>query len=121
MYQPILSMHTWLSLPSETKAELRRIFFIPRSGHVEVNDGKIFCDGTMMEDLMHLTLEKMQVYLDTTSEDFNLLFNMVIESIQKKKEELKEQPIQNDTETAKTEQIEEGSSKRPRGRKRSKS
>lgn len=97
MYQPILSMQTWLSLPTETKLALRNAFDIPRSGYVEVNDGRVLCDGTMMEDLMYLTTEKMQEYLNSKETDFNLLFNLVVESFKP----LPEEPKVHETKTRK--------------------
>lgn len=82
MIKPILSNQVWLSLKTETKLELRRLFDIPRSGHVEVFDGKIFTDGVMIEDLQHLTVEKMQTYLKSESTDFYELFNNVVSKIE---------------------------------------
>ena len=83
--QPIISIHTWLSLSDEVRYSIRSIFKIPRSSNTVVNDGKIETDGTTNEDFKHLTVEKMQTYLNDTSTDFYKLFDRVIEKV---KEEL---------------------------------
>ena len=75
---PILSLHTWISLPNELRYKLREIFSIPRSSNTVVNDGVIETDGVTPEDIGHLTVEKMQDYLGETSEDFHKLFDMVV-------------------------------------------
>lgn len=78
----IISMHTWVSLSSELRNRIRTAFNIPRSSHVIVSDGKIETDGTTNEDFKHLTVEKMQVFLDDTSTDFHKLFDKVVAKIQ---------------------------------------
>ncbi len=82
MNNPILSMHTWVTLPSEQRARIRALFAIPRSGHVVVNDGVIETDGTSVDDFRHLTTEKMQTYLKDDSTDFYKLFDKVVARIQ---------------------------------------
>ena len=88
--QPIISIHTWLSLSDEVRYRIRSIFKIPRSSNTVVNDGKIETDGTTNEDFKHLTVEKMQTYLNETSTDFYKLFDKVIEKV---KEELSPKTI----------------------------
>lgn len=82
MIQPILANQTWLSFTLSTRGELRKIFELPRSGHVEVMGSLVICDGTMAEDLEHLTTEKMQKYLGSPETDFYKLLTMVIEMIE---------------------------------------
>lgn len=81
MYQPILSLHTWVSLPNETRRKIRSLFNIPCTGNVIVSDGKIETDGTTTEDFRSLTVEKMQAYLKSDSTDFIKLFDMVVSNI----------------------------------------
>lgn len=80
--QHILSSHTWVSLTSEQRAKLRGIFGIPRSGDTIVNDGRIETDGTTVEDLRHLTVEKMQAYTSNDSQDFHKLFDVTLARVQ---------------------------------------
>jgi hypothetical protein len=75
---PILSLHTWVSLPNEVRYRIRAIFNIPRSSNTVVNDGVIETDGTTNEDFKALTVYKMQEYLDDTSTDFHKLFDKVV-------------------------------------------
>ncbi len=80
--QPLISTHTWLSLSVEQKARLRLLFNIPRSSHVVVNDGRIETDGTTVQDLQNLTVEKMKEYLKEESTDFHYLFDKVLARVQ---------------------------------------
>lgn len=83
----ILSMYTWLELPIETREKLRVAFDIPKSSCVEVIDNHVVCDGTLVKDLMVLTVERMQNYLNrgsaviTDETDFIKLFDMVLERL----------------------------------------
>jgi hypothetical protein len=81
-YPTILSMSTWLSLKQETKQALRDIFNIPRSGYVEVFDGRVHSDGTSLIDLMSLTTEAMQEYINSKETDFYVLFNKIVRHIE---------------------------------------
>ncbi len=80
--QHIISLHTWVSLSSELRSRIRAQFNIPRSSHVVVNDGRIETDGTTPEDFKHLTVEKMQTFLNDKSDDLNYLFDKVVARIQ---------------------------------------
>lgn len=71
----------WVSIPNEVRWQIRRIFGIPQSSNVVVNDGKIETDGTTTEDFRHLTVGKMQEYLGDTSDDFHKLLDKVIARI----------------------------------------
>lgn len=81
-YPTILSMSTWLSLRTETKQALRDMFNIPRSGFVEVVDGRVHSDGTSLVDLMSLTVDKMQEYAKSKETDFSVLFNQIVKGIE---------------------------------------
>lgn len=82
---PTLSLHTWVSLPTEQRDRIRIIFKIPRSGNTVVFDGRVETDGTTPEDMKHLTIEKMQEYLEDESTDFHKLFDKVLLKINAKK------------------------------------
>lgn len=81
MNAPILSMHTWTSLPNDVRARIRALFSIPRSSHVIVNDGRIETDGTTFEDFKHLTIDKMQAYTGSDTADFHQLFDMTVAKV----------------------------------------
>ena len=87
---PILATHTWVSLTNEVRCKIRSLFSIPRSSSTVVNDGVLETDGTTNEDLKHLTIEKMQVYLGDTQTDFHKLFDKVIAKVN---DELSAPPI----------------------------
>lgn len=86
----ILSNHTWVSLSNEQRHKLRALFSIPRSAHTVVVDGRIETDGTTTEDFQHLTIEKMQSYLDSKEGDFHKLFDLVLARVQ---DEIEGKPI----------------------------
>lgn len=79
---PLISTHTWVSLSTEQRARFRLLFNIPRSSHVVVNDGRIETDGTTVQDLSSLTIEKMKEYLKEDSNDFHYLFDKSLARIQ---------------------------------------
>ncbi len=76
--QPILNLHTWVSLPADIRNKIRVEFKIPRSGNVIVADNKIETDGTTHEDFKTLTTEKMQSFLNSKETDFHKLFDSVV-------------------------------------------
>jgi len=82
--KPIVPMSTWLSLPKETRNELRRIFSIPLSGGFEVVDGHVASDGTFPRDLQVVTLEALQDVLDSDSTNFFELFQEMVDTIENK-------------------------------------
>lgn len=79
--QPLLNLHTWVSLPNEVRYRIRIAFSIPRSGNVFVNDGRIETDGTTPEDFKALTVSKMQTFLSSEESDFNKLFDLVVAKV----------------------------------------
>ncbi len=87
---PILSTHTWVSLPNEVRYKLRSLFQIPRSSNTVVDDGVIITDGTTNEDLQELTTDKMQDYVGSTSTDFHKLFDLTVSQV---KDEIANPPV----------------------------
>lgn len=88
--QPILNIHTWVSLPAEVRHKIRAIFNIPRSSNVVVDDGQLSTDGTTPEDFRVLTVEKMREYLQSDLDDFHKLFELVLTKV---KDEIKNPKI----------------------------
>lgn len=83
---PIIPISTWLHLKQETRAELRKIFNIPRTGGVEVVDNHIVSDGTLPRDLQVVTLKALQDVLDSDSTNFFELLNEMVDTIEHKEE-----------------------------------
>ena len=79
--QPILSMGMWVSLSNEVRHRIRVAFNIPRSSTVDVNDGVVVSDGTTADDFKALTIEKMQNFVDSESNDFHKLFDAVVAKV----------------------------------------
>lgn len=89
--QPLLAYNTWLSLPRETRAKLTEVFGIPRTGEVIVRSGtvspqgniqgEVTNDGHAPKDLYAITTIKMQDYVGAETNDFHLLFNLVLAKI----------------------------------------
>ena len=78
----------WLSLDGEVKTRLKEIFGIPKSSGarmIQVDGvGKLESDGHTNEDLAHVTLEKMAVFLGKEiSNDFWGTLDEVVEKIEK--------------------------------------
>lgn len=78
---PILSISMWVSLPIEVRRRIRNLFGIPRSSNTVVNDGVVETDGTTKEDFQHLTINKMQRFLQDESMDFHKLFDLTVAKI----------------------------------------
>lgn len=78
---PLLSIGTWVSLPTEVRHRIRGIFHIPKSSNTHVDDGVILTDGVTNEDLKTLTISKMQIYLSDESSDFHKLFDKVVSKV----------------------------------------
>ena len=81
MSTPILSLGMWVSLPIEVRNRIRVLFDVPRSQATEVDDGRLVSDGTTHKDFEAITIEKMQKYLNDTSDDFHKLFDKVVAKI----------------------------------------
>lgn len=76
-----LWQHDWLKLPSEVRYRLTEIFEIPRSTGTVVEGNRVLTDGYTNEDLGEVTIEKMQVYLQSEETDFIKLFDAVLASL----------------------------------------
>ena len=81
IFQPQLTIPQWLELPWEVRHHLVHLFSIPRSSGTETLDGRIMTDGYTHADLKHITVAKMQAYLDSHEEGFFALFNQVIKKV----------------------------------------
>jgi len=78
MINNFLARAVWLSLKTETRAEIARIFGIKRSGTTEVINDIVITDGFTDKDLSGITLPKLQVFLNSTESDFYKLFKEAV-------------------------------------------
>jgi len=86
-----LTVPQWLSLPISTRMRLVQLFHIPRSQGSLVQDNKVMSDGYTHNDLMHISVEKMQKLLDSDEKDFFKLFSDIIADIEAQTEKV---PVQ---------------------------
>lgn len=116
-----LTRPQWLSLPIEVRNKLVLLFAIPRSGFTEVQDSTVVSDGYTHEDLTHITVEKMQVLLDSDEKDFFALFEEIIintqASLDLPKEEDADLPEDEETPKPTEEKVVEAKPKRTYARK----
>lgn len=73
----------WLKISQEARMALAKEFNIPRSGAADVIDNIVYSDGYTAEDLMHLTMEKMQKFTESDSESFIALLELSINKLLK--------------------------------------
>ncbi len=85
-----LSVPDWLRLSNETRLKLVEIFSIPRSTGSQMDmiggQGVIKSDGHTHQDLSVITVEKMQLFLNTDESDFLTLFQALIKKLEEEKE-----------------------------------
>jgi hypothetical protein len=80
-------MHTqltttqWLGLPSDVRRQLVETFGIPRSQGTHIQDNDVISDGYTHEDLAHITVPVMQMYLNSKETDFFVLFHEVLDEL----------------------------------------
>lgn len=86
----LLAYHTWISLPRETRIKLVQLFEIPRTGEVIVRTittkngnpiGEVQQDGHAPVDLYAITLQKLQQFTGSRSDNFDALFEEVVANI----------------------------------------
>ena len=79
----MLSQIIWLQLKPETRKILAEILNIPKSGGVEVVDGRVVSDGYTPEDLATVSLDKLQEFMSMEFEtDFYKIFGALVEKVQ---------------------------------------
>jgi hypothetical protein len=77
-----LTVPQWLSLPINTRMRLVKVFGIPRSQGSLVQDNKVMSDGYTHTDLMRISVESMQKFLDSDEKDFFKLLDDVIATLE---------------------------------------
>lgn len=78
----LLSRSIWLGLKSETRADIARIFNIPKSSGVEVSGNQVISDGYTDKDLAMVRVEELQKFLQSEETDFYVLFKNVVTHIE---------------------------------------
>lgn len=80
-----LAYNIWIKLPSEVRHNLVVLFDISRSGRTIVEyraEGAVVTsDGYTPTDIEAITLEKMQMILGSTDENFYSLFSDVVDNL----------------------------------------
>jgi len=90
-----LSYSVWLSLPSETRYKIADLYGLKATGIREVVDSRVVSDGFLHASLAVITKESMREKTGLKSDDFYILFNALVESVNKKAEpEIKQQDVQ---------------------------
>ncbi len=80
-YEMLLTRWHWLQLSTEQRQAMRDAFNIPKSGGVEMQNGKIMSDGSNESDLKAVNVQSMQTFLDSTETSFENLYNLTIKKI----------------------------------------
>lgn len=73
----------WLALSQFQRQQLIANFGIPRSEGSNVVDNTVVSDGHTHEDLAHITIEKMQEFTGSKSDDFFTLFDETLDTLKK--------------------------------------
>lgn len=71
--QSVLSLGNWLGLSKVLRDKFRAEFRIPQDVSIEVVDGHVICDGTSQEALLQLTIEKLQAFTHSKSNEITTL------------------------------------------------
>ncbi len=75
----------WLKLPLQTRHELARIFKIPKTGATEVSNNEVVKDGYNLHDIeAAITKEAMQAYLGSVQDNFQYLWEDMVNKIEGK-------------------------------------
>ncbi len=75
----------WLKLSIPVRQRLVAVFEVPRSQGTMVEGNTVVSDGYTHKDLEAITVEKMQVFLDSKETDFIKLFDAVVVKIEAEK------------------------------------
>jgi len=74
----MLSPTIWLQLKRETREAIAKEFGLSKSGHTEVVNNELVCDGYTVFDLQGITLEKLKAFTLNNSDDFYFQFTKVV-------------------------------------------
>lgn len=81
----LLSQSVWLELPLETRAKLATLFEMPEKGSVQTMYGPtgptVISDGYSYDHLKRITLEKMNEFLGTDSNNFYATFRNLVKHL----------------------------------------
>lgn len=72
----------WLKVARETRQKIAVMLEIPRTGQTHVEGNRVTQDGHTDKDLAHLTLEKLQAFMGSTSENFYELFHKLVANVE---------------------------------------
>ena len=72
----------WLTLSRETRLKIAEILNIPRTANVEVSNNRVVCDGHSAQDLLGITVEKLQAALNSEETDVYKLFEQMVSELE---------------------------------------
>jgi len=76
----------WVLIPFDTRSKIVELFSIPRTGTTYCIDNDIVSDGYTDDDLVSITIERLQEILKSKSSDFDELFDEMVDIINNKKQ-----------------------------------
>ncbi len=79
--EKVLYVSQWVQFGNEERLLMRELFSIPRSSGTIMLDGKLTSDGCTQSDLSAVTVEKMQRFLNSTEESFDILLANTLEEV----------------------------------------
>lgn len=85
----MLNQLIWLKLKPETRANLAVMLGLHKSGGSEVVAGVQVSDGYTPQDLLGITVEKLQTVLNSKETDFYKLFDELVKRVELPVEEVK--------------------------------
>lgn len=116
MISPVI----WLNTSRETRLKIKDILGLSRSGNAEVVNNRVVCDGHTPQDLMGITVEKLQMVLNSKETDIYQLFNEMVYSLENPQEvpiiEVNEAPEEKVVETIEINDINAEEAVKPKGR-----
>lgn len=76
-------VHNWMALPATTRARLRELLNIPKTGQVEVsttggNDSVLVSDGVSANDLNVVTIELLKEFTQSKETEFPRLWVLAV-------------------------------------------
>lgn len=76
MYTKIVPQF-WMLVPKDIRVQIAKAFSLPRTGVSEIRDQEVISDGHSLDDLAHITWEKMEAYVGS-KEPFHRLWELTI-------------------------------------------
>lgn len=92
-FYPQMTVPQWLQLTMPVRLRMKEIFEIPRSTGTEIHNNVVFSDGHTHKDLANITIEKMQDFVGSSSEDFYELLNATTKKVMKEHQDMLDEQV----------------------------